>query len=77
MILYHYFNWRKDKVESEWFENMEEISIKAGLSPASKDPEQSTDEILCPMCFDSKDKSEITNFECNHYICSECLRDYI
>jgi hypothetical protein len=33
LIVFHYFQWRKDLLESSWFEQEDNIRLKAGLRP--------------------------------------------
>jgi len=77
LILYQYFQWRKDRVESEWFGNEDEIRKKAGLDPVNKADEDLSPERPCPMCFDTKPKEEFESLACNHYICKDCIAEYI
>lgn len=77
VILYNHFHWRKDLIEQEWFGNESKISKAAGLEPLDKQPENNSNQITCPMCFDTKPRTEFDNLKCNHYLCKECYQDYI
>lgn len=77
IILCAHYKWRKDLVESEYFEDQEKIRKRAGIDPEEVVPLPTTDEITCQLCFDAKPKSEFDGLKCNHILCKDCWAEYI
>jgi ariadne-1 len=77
LILYNFFQWRKDLLESKWFEDSEKIRIEAGLDPISVAHKPQTQTLMCPMCMETKHINQFDSLSCNHLLCVDCIEDYI
>ncbi len=77
LILFHHFNWNRDKLEnSDWFTNQEKICRKAGLLPIDETPnaEASHD---CPVCLGECSPEDLDGLKCGHKICKFCWSSFI
>ena len=80
-----YFNWNIDVLMNEWFDNMEKIKQKSGLS-LSKESEKKTKEFLkknkypsniCLICYSEMEKDNTISLKCNHIFCKDCFTEYL
>ncbi|MCQ2821346.1 MAG: E3 ubiquitin protein ligase [archaeon] len=80
IILINY-NWNMEKLTSEWYENMESIKEKCGITLSSEAHEklrefENTDS--CLVCYEEfSEETPKVSLKCGHSLCESCYYDYI
>lgn len=77
-----YYNWNIDKIETNWYDNVEINSIKCGITLSKETEKKLLDEgaekysNICSICMSEKDDT-FKNLDCGHSFCSDCWKDYL
>ena len=72
-----YYNWNIDKIETNWYDNVEINSIKCGITLSKETEKKLLDEgaekysNICSICMSEKDDT-FKNLDCGHSFCSDC-----
>lgn len=77
LILNDHFSWRKDLIESQWFDNEESVRKRAGLTPQTVLDDTLDSQISCALCMESCPRDKCSSLDCKHYLCEDCWAEYI
>lgn len=76
-----YFQWNVDKLDN-WYENVDENKIKAGIELSKKTLEKLKKEGVesngqnCLVCFEDKN-DKFFSLKCGHQFCPDCWIEYL
>ncbi|EGR27639.1 ibr domain protein [Ichthyophthirius multifiliis] len=77
LLIYNYYQWKKDALQSQYFENEDKARFQSGLqhSNLTKYNQPFKNTFVCPVCLDKTDQSDF--LICNQSICKNCWYLYI
>lgn len=85
-----YLQWDLDKIDTIWYENVENHKIKSGIELSAKVKNElkkkgiQENSNFCSICFEEKDEEQeknnnpkFYNLKCGHVFCADCWKDYL
>ncbi|KAG2382024.1 hypothetical protein C9374_005816 [Naegleria lovaniensis] len=78
-ILLRSYDWNKEKLWNDFFENKERVIKKANINVNDFKIYQGVPgkEYECSVCFDTYDGSNMLAMACKHYFCQDCWRQHL
>lgn len=76
-ILLCHYSWDVNKVQDEWFADEAKVRRTVGLSKNSALLPSMTYNILCRICFENYEHSQMCAAPCGHLYCRKCYTAYI
>eukprot|EP00762_Andalucia_godoyi_P000308 ANDGO_03212.mRNA.1 E3 ubiquitin-protein ligase dbl4 len=77
--LARYFHWDRQKLLENYYSDEERTLQKAGVDTRNVGYKKGKfgAPLMCNICFDQKDGSEMCAVSCNHFFCACCYRGYL
>ena len=80
-----YYNWDYDKLTEVWYDEMGKIKIESHIEQSPESIENikkfydknQIPENQCLICLCDLEKEDSISLKCNHYLCSDCYKEYI
>jgi len=78
-----FYKWNLDKVNQEWFEDVDENRKNFGMDLSDKSKKEleqknvETNSKFCLVCFIDLDQSNSFKLACGHNFCDDCLKQFI
>lgn len=77
LIILNHYQWNKDLIGEDWFQNEDRLRKEIGLEPKQRDELEDFVGMECLGCSVSKSKEEFDSLKCNHVLCKDCWADHI
>lgn len=77
-----FYNWSIEKIEDNWYDNVELNVIKCGIETSEEDKKSlikmgiKGNNEFCLICYTPRDKT-FESLNCNHYFCSDCWKEFL
>eukprot|EP00775_Hariotina_reticulata_P011699 gene11699-11843_t len=69
------YKWDANRVNEEWFADMEGVKAAVGMIDEQPDPPGTLDK--CMICFEVFSRSEMRSAACKHGFCTDCWSGYL
>lgn len=77
LLIFHYYKWNREKLESNYFQQMQQVFSNLGFDKQPQLKKENSDESApkhCIICYDQS--GQFPQTVCGHRVCQICLMDY-